>query len=114
MSRRLLATLALVVGSASLVACGGSDGSAARPASERVVVTERFPLAKADLLARVVPDASGPQTGEITLRAVEVPGIRLAEADYEAKVVRVLLATNADPGRVRDALASIPGIASVE
>ncbi|MGH9036114.1 MAG: hypothetical protein ACRD0O_10145 [Acidimicrobiia bacterium] len=77
-------------------------------------MTERFPLAEADLLARVMPDASGPQTGEITLRAVEVTGVRLAEADYEAKVVRVILADRADVSFVRDALAAIPGIASVE
>jgi hypothetical protein len=75
---------------------------------------ERFPVAEADLVARVEPATTGPETGELMLQVMEVPGVRVAETDYEAKLIRVLVLRDADRGKVRDDLAALPGVAGVE
>jgi hypothetical protein len=107
--RRFL--LPLLVAGAVLPACGGSD---APTPPERAVMRERFPVAEADLVARVEPATTGPETGELMLKVMEVPGVRVAETDYEAKLMRVLVFPDADRRKVRDGLAALPGIADVE
>jgi hypothetical protein len=109
--RFLLLPIAGVVVFAVFGACGGSE---AQPPMERVAVTEHFPVMAPDLVARVGPARTGPETGELTLRIMDVPGVRLAETDYEAGIVRIIVSSDVDGPQVREALAALPGIVAVE
>lgn len=113
MSSRGLAVGALI-GALSFAACSGS-APVAETRRERVI--HRYPLQSVDFVATVEDGLEAAAVRRMADELLGVPGVILTEADYEGRVLRLVV----DPGLstperegVRRQVAARPGIARID
>jgi hypothetical protein len=105
---------AAAFGAALAILLGGCTGDRSEP--EVAVVTEAYPVERFDLVATPEATLANPELRGLAQGLVDVEGVRLTEADYEARLVRILV----EPGlgqteraRLKARLESWPGVAGV-
>lgn len=102
-----------VIGAALLL--GGCDRGGSQ--SNSLTAEVEYPVAHFDLQVQVAMDQPDAAVRQLTARIADTDGVAVAEADYDAHLVRVALRPDAIGEavvRTRGAISALPGIRGVE